>query len=155
MMKQGYFLKNGRDDRYRVIANREKDYVSLYIFDGIEDYFYGYMVPSSGYLESFAVEADNGGIVLILPKKENPNQLPDVSIPRKLFNIFTEYGDWINILGVEDVGRLNEVVESGRLKELVLIAEALHEKKIAMIADMIKQQQPKKRLIMIAGLFIG
>lgn len=146
-----YFLKNGRDDRYRVIANREKDYVSLYIFDGIEDYFYGYMVPSSGYLESFAVEADNGGIVLILPKKENPNQLPDVSIPRKLFNIFTEYGDWINILGVEDVGRLNEVVESGRLKELVLIAEALHEKKIAMIADMIKQQQPKKRLIMIAG----
>ncbi len=146
-----YFLKSGREDRYRVIANREKDYVSLYVFDDIEDYFYGYMVPSSGYLEHFAIEADNDGIVLVLPKKENPNELPDVSIPRKLFNVFTEYGNWINILGVEDVGRLNDIVESGRIKELVLIAEALHEKKIAMIADMIKQQQPKKKLIMIAG----
>ena len=61
-----------------------KDYVTLYIFDNIEDYFYGYMVPSSGYLKLFAVEADNGGIVLILPKKENPNVLPDVPIPKAL-----------------------------------------------------------------------
>lgn len=146
-----FFLKIGREDRYRVIENREKDYVSLYIFDDIEDYFYGYMVPSSGYLKLFSMEADNEGIVLILPKRDNPNVLPTVPIPRKLFNIFTEYGEWINILGVEDVGKLNDVMESGRLKDLVLIAEALHEKKIAMIADMIKHQQPRKKIIMIAG----
>jgi uridine kinase len=145
------FLKRGREDRNRVIENREKDYVTLYIFDNIEDYFYGYMVPSSGYLKLFAVEADNGGIVLILPKKENPNVLPDVPIPRKLFNIFTEYGEWINILGVGDVGKLNDVIENGGLKDLVLIAEALHEKKIAQIADLIKHQQPQKKVIMIAG----
>lgn len=145
------FLKRGREDRHRVIENREKDYVTLYIFDNIEDYFYGYMVPSSGYLKLFAVEADNGGIVLILPKKENPNVLPDVPIPRKLFNIFTEYGEWINILGVGDVGKLNDVIENGGLKDLVLIAEALHEKKIAQIADLIKHQQPQKKVIMIAG----
>ena len=145
------FLKSGRVDRFRAIENREKDYVTLYRFDDIEDYFYGYMVPSSGYLKLFTVEADNGGIVLILPKKENPNKLPDVPIPRKLFNIFSEYGEWINILGVEDVGKLNDVIENGGLKDLVLIAEALHEKKIAQIADLIKHQQPQKRLIMIAG----
>lgn len=144
-------LKRGREDRCRAIENREKDYVSLYIFDDKEDYFYGYMVPSSGYLKLFTVEADNGGIVLILPKKENPNVLPNVPIPRKLFNIFTEYGEWINILGVEDVGKLNDVIENGGLKDLVLIAEALHEKKIAQIADLIKNQQPQKKLIMIAG----
>ena len=108
-------------------------------------------MPSSGYLKLFAVEADNGGIVLILPKKENPNVLPDVPIPRKLFNIFTEYGEWINILGVGDVGKLNDVIENGGLKDLVLIAEALHEKKIAQIADLIKHQQPQKKVIMIAG----
>ena len=108
-------------------------------------------MPSSGYLKLFAVEADNGGIVLILPKKENPNALPDVPIPRKLFNIFTEYGEWINILGVGDVGKLNDVIENGGLKDLVLIAEALHEKKIAQIADLIKHQQPQKKVIMIAG----
>ncbi|NLE25663.1 MAG: nucleoside kinase [Clostridiaceae bacterium] len=145
------FLEKGREDRYRAIVNREKDYVSLYIFDDKEDYFYGYMVPRSGYLKLFSVEADNGGIVLILPKKENPNELPNVPIPRKLFNIFTEYGEWINILGVEDVGKLNDVIENGGLKDLVLLAEALHEKKIAQIADLIKHQQPQKRLIMIAG----
>lgn len=82
---------------------------------------------------------------MILPKKENPNVLPDVPIPRKLFNIFTEYGEWINILGVGDVGKLNDVIENGGLKDLVLIAEALHEKKIAQIADLIKHQQPQKR----------
>ncbi len=145
------FLKNGREDRYRAIENREKDYVSLYIFDDMEDYFYGYMVPSSGYLKLFSLEADNGGIVLVLPKKNNPVELPNIPIPRKLFNIFTEYGEWINILGVEDVGKLNDVIENGALKELVLIAEALHEKKIAMIADLIKHQQPQKKVIMIAG----
>ncbi len=145
------FLRRGREDRYRAIENREKDYVSLYIFDDIEDYFYGYMVPSSGYLKLFSVEADNGGIVLVVPKKENPVALPNVPIPRKLFSIFTEYGEWINILGVEDVGKLNDVIENGGLKELVLIAEALHEKKIAMIADLIKHNQPQKKVIMIAG----
>jgi uridine kinase len=145
------FLKSGREDRYRAIENREKDYVTLYIFDDLEDYFYGYMVPSSGYLSLFGLEASHGGLVLILPKKENPVLLPDVPIPQKLFNIFKEYSDWINILGVEDVGKLNEAYENNRLKELVLIAEALHEKKIALIADMIKQCQPEKRLIMIAG----
>ncbi|NLX63358.1 MAG: nucleoside kinase [Clostridiaceae bacterium] len=145
------FLEKGRRDKYRAIENREKDYVSLYRFEDIEDYFYGYMVPSSGYLKLFAVEAHNGGIVLILPKKENPNVLPDVPIPRKLFNIFTEYGEWISILGVGDVGKLNYAIKSGGLKNLVLVAEALHEKKIAEIADLIKHQQPQKRVIMIAG----
>jgi len=145
------FLEKGREDKYKAIENREKDYVSLYRFDNIEDYFYGYMVPSSGYLKLFAVEAHNGGIVLILPKKGNPNVLPDVPIPRKLFNIFTEYGEWSNILGVGDVGKLNDVIKNGGLKDLVLVAEALHEKKIAEIADLIKHQQPQKRVIMIAG----
>jgi len=145
------FLEKGREDKYKAIENREKDYVSLYRFDNIEDYFYGYMVPSSGYLKLFAVEAHNGGIVLILPKKGNPNVLPDVPIPRKLFNIFTEYGEWSNILGVGDVGKLNDVIKNGGLKNLVLVAEALHEKKIAEIADLIKHQQPQKRVIMIAG----
>lgn len=143
------FLERGRDDRYRALKFREKDYVSLYTFDDIEDYFYGYMVPSTGYLKLFGLAAENDGIVLIIPKKENPTKLPDVMLPKQLFDVFTEYTNWIRILGVEDVGRLNEVVESGRIHEFILISEALHEKKIAQIADMILHQ--KKRIILIAG----
>lgn len=143
------FLRRGREDRYRALAFREKDYVSLYTFDDIEDYFYGYMVPSTGYLKLFGLAAENDGIVLIVPKKENPTRLPDVTLPKQLFDVFTEYTNWIKILGVEDVGRLNEVVKKGRIHEFILISEALHEKKIAQIADMILQQ--KKRIILIAG----
>lgn len=143
------FLNKGREDRYRALEFREKDYVSLYTFDDIEDYFYGYMVPSTGYLKLFGLAAENDGIVLIVPKKENPTRLPDVTLPKQLFDVFTEYTNWIKILGVEDVGRLNEVVKKGRIHEFILISEALHEKKIAQIADMILQQ--KKRIILIAG----
>lgn len=143
------FLKRGREDRYRAIENREKDYVSIYVFDDIEDYFYGYMVPSTGYLKLFRIEAENGGIILVVPKKQNPTVLPDLALPRKLFNIFTEYSKWIHILGVDDVGRLNDVVTDGRIKEFILISEALHEKKIASIADMISSQG--KKVILIAG----
>ncbi|MCX7772836.1 MAG: nucleoside kinase, partial [Clostridia bacterium] len=145
------FLKRGREDRYRAIEYREKDYVSLYIFDDIEDYFYGYMVPSSGYLRIFKLEPDNGGIVLVMPKKENPNELPDLIIPRKLFNIFNEFSQWSEILGVDDVGKLNDIVDQGRLTEFILIAEALHEKKIATIADKIKNHEQQKKVILIAG----
>jgi len=143
------FLNKGREDRYRALEFREKDYVSMYTFDDIEDYFYGYMVPSTGYLKLFGLAAENDGIVLIVPKKENPTRLPDVTLPKQLFDVFTEYTNWIKILGVEDVGRLNEVVKKGRIHEFILISEALHEKKIAQIADMILQQ--KKRIILIAG----
>ncbi|HPU22236.1 MAG TPA: nucleoside kinase [Thermoclostridium caenicola] len=143
------FLNKGREDRYHALEFREKDYVSMYTFDDIEDYFYGYMVPSTGYLKLFGLAAENDGIVLIVPKKENPTRLPDVTLPKQLFDVFTEYTNWIKILGVEDVGRLNEVVKKGRIHEFILISEALHEKKIAQIADMILQQ--KKRIILIAG----
>ena len=102
------------------------------------------MLPSTGYLKIFKVEAHHDGIVLMMPKKAVPNQLPDIPIPQKLFGIFTEYREWLSILGVEDVGNLNEAVETGKIDELVLIAEALHEKKIASIADMIKDEQPQK-----------
>lgn len=145
------FLKTGREDRYRLVKNRKKDYVTLYQLDDVQDYFYGHMLPSTGYLKIFKVEAHHDGIVLMMPKKAVPNQLPDIPIPQKLFGIFTEYREWLSILGVEDVGNLNEAVETGKIDELVLIAEALHEKKIASIADMIKDEQPQKRVILIAG----
>jgi len=143
------FLEQGREDRYRALEFREKDYVSLYTFDDIEDYFYGYMVPSTGYLKLFGLAAENDGIVLIVPRIENPTRLPDLTLPKQLFDVFTEYTNWIRILGVEDVGRLNEVVKNGRIHEFILISEALHEKKIAQIADMIVSR--KKRIILIAG----
>lgn len=141
----------GRMDRLRAISNREKDYVSLYLFEDVEDYFYGYMVPSSGYLTLFEVEAHEGGIVLVMPKKEHPDRLPVGEIPPKLFNVFAEYTQWIRILGVDDIGHLNERVRTGQINDFIRIAEALHEKRIAQIADQIHEERERVRMVLIAG----
>ena len=145
------FRDAGRMDRLRAIHNREKDYVSIYLFEDVEDYFYGYMVPSSGYLRLFEVEEHEGGIVLVLPKKENPTRLPEGQIPGKLFKVFAEYTEWIRILGVDDVGHLNERVRARQIDDFIRIAEALHEKRIAQIADQIHQDMERIRMILIAG----
>lgn len=145
------FRDAGRMDRLRAIQNREKDYVSIYLFEDVEDYFYGYMVPSSGYLQLFEVEAHEGGIVLVLPKKEHPDRLPQGHIPAKLFNVFAEYTNWIQILGVDDIGHLNERVRTAQIDDFIRIAEALHEKRIAQIADQIHQNKDRIRIVLIAG----
>ncbi len=145
------FLASGREDRDRAVRNRQKDYVSLYLFEDVEDYFYGYMVPGSGYLKLFELEAAEGGIVLVIPRMEQPDRLPEGRIPGKLFNIFAEYTNWIHILGVDDVGHLNERVKNGQTNDFIRIAEALHEKKIASIADQVRQDGERIRIILIAG----
>ncbi|MBP7175493.1 MAG: nucleoside kinase [Thermoclostridium sp.] len=145
------FLKENRIDRYGAIKYREKPYVSYYVLDDTEDYFYGYMVPSTGYLKLFRLEYDNRGIVLVSPRVNNPTDLEEHEIPQKLFQIFGEYRQWISILGVDNVGKLNDIVESGKADEFIRISEALHEKKIARIADMIHENREKIKIVLIAG----
>ena len=88
-------------------------------------------VPSTGYLSLFRLEFDNGGMVLVSPRTGHPNRLEEHEIPQKLFQIFAEYRQWVNILEVDNVGKLNDIVEAGKIDEFILISEALHEKKIA------------------------
>ena len=145
------FLRDNRIDRYGAIKYREKPHVSYYVLDGTEDYFYGYMVPSTGYLKLFRLEYYNCGIVLISPRTTSPNILETREIPEKLFQIFTEYRKWVSILGVDNVGKLNDIVEAGKINEFIRISEALHEKKIAQIADMIYDERERIKVILIAG----
>lgn len=144
-------LSENRLDKYGTIKYRTKSYVSFYRLNGMEDYFYGYMVPSTGYLALFALEYDNEGIVLISPNVSNPSRLESHNIPQKLFQIFSEYRQWMNILGVDNVGKLNDIIERGKADEFIRISEALHEKKIAQIADMINKEKDRVKIVMIAG----
>lgn len=145
------FLKENRQDRYGAIKYREKSYVSFYELGDMEDYFYGYMVPDTSYLPIFALEYDNDGMVLISPRVAHPDRLEQHEIPQKLFHIFSEYRQWIKILGVDNVGKLNDIVEAGKADEFIRISEALHEKKIARIADMIYDQKEQIKIILISG----
>lgn len=145
------FLKNGRMDRFSVIEYRKKPYVTMYSCDGLYDYFYGYMVPHTGYLKVFGLKYYKPGLILLFPEKSNPDVLPEFIEQRKLFNIFSEYTKWGHILGVDTVGALNRIVASGGAGDIIRVSEALHEKKIAQIADMITQNEHKKRVVLISG----
>jgi uridine kinase len=109
------------------------------------------MVPSTGYLKTFELRFYAPGLILRFPEKHKPEEIPEFIEQRKLFNIFREFEHWGKIMDLSDVSHLNDAISEGRVNELIRIAEALHEKKIAQIADMITESGTKKKLVLIAG----
>ncbi len=145
------FEQQGDDDKVRLLHSRKKNYLIVYELLGLCDYFFGYMVPSTGYLSVFDLTHDQNGFILHYPIRQNPTTLqPIIALP-KLRRVFEESGRWLNLLGVEDVGALNQAITSGRARELILVAEALHEGSFADVADAIVERQPDVRLVLIAG----
>lgn len=145
------FTKSGRSDRYHAIEHRRKPYVTIYSCGGFEDYFYGYMAPDTGYVKIFALKYYAPGLIIRFPEKSNPDVLPKFKELKRLFNIFQEYKRWGHILGVDNVGDLNDMVKAGQVNDIIRISEALHEKKIAQIADMVTGSPHKKRIVLISG----
>jgi uridine kinase len=153
------FKARGDDDKVRLLSRRRKDYLALYDLRGFRDYFYGYMVPSTGYLSVFALQPYGPGLILRFPRKTPTMQLqPFVDYP-KLVNVFRQYGEWMSIMGIRDVGSLNDAIASEQSREIILVAEALHEQRIAHIAQEIAARhrpagvkaKPAVRLVLIAG----
>lgn len=145
------YKDNGNISKYNVIKYREKDTVSIYSCGGYSDYFYGYMVPSTGYLKWFDLKFYENGLVLMYPDKSKPTEVASFRDINKLFKVYHENQKWGKILQVGDVGELNQIIESGQGEDLIRVAEALHEKKIANIADSILTSSNKIRIILIAG----
>lgn len=126
-------------------------YTSVYYLQNIVDYFYGYLVPSTGHIEKFELESFYDGMLLRLPNRYNPNEIEAKIRQDKMFEIFQEYKQWGKVLGVESIGSLNEEVMQGRAGELIKIGEALHEKKVVEITSMILDRSPLPRIILISG----
>lgn len=143
--------EQGSDDKARLLAYRQKEYLTMYTLRGVRDYFYGYMVPSTGYLRVFALRHYPPGFILRFPRRSDPTRLLPFRDSPKLAAVFQEYEEWMTVLGVEDVGGLNRVIESGRIREVILVAEALHEQRVAHIAHQIADRRGKIRLVLIAG----
>ena len=145
------FQARGDEDKVRLQSRRRKDYLTLYQLRGFRDYLHGYMVPSTGYLSVFSVLKYPPGFILHFPRSSPPMQLQPFMDSRKLVNVFREYGEWLDLIGVPDVGTLNEAIAGERMREVVLVSEALHEQRIARIAAEITQRQGRIRLALIAG----
>ena len=145
------FRARGETEKVQLIARRQKGYLSLYNLRGTRDYFHGYMVPSAGYLHYFALHLWPPGFVLQYPRRHWPTELRPVLDYPQLTAIFREYGEWLCLLGVESVSGLNEAIANGHIREIILVSEALHEQRIAQIADLITRYRDEVRLVLIAG----
>jgi uridine kinase len=144
-----YFKILGYDDKVRLFSHRQKDYLTLYSFSDRMDYLHGYMVPSTGYLRWFDLNLTNGGFTLQFPRRHAPTHLEPMGDYPKLLNTFRQYGDWLTRLDIDNVGSLNDAIQSGRADEIVLVSEALHEQNVGDIAQQIAQKN--SRIILIAG----
>ena len=145
------FRKNGMRDKEKLFCYRRVSRVNVYRLGGYEDYYYGYMVPDTSYLPYFGLIAYENGFVLMLPDEESPRLVPEFKEDRKkLFQLMEESDEWGKMLRVGCVGELNEQITRGNCRDLVLIQEALQEKKIGEIAAAIAGM-PDRKFIMIAG----
>ncbi len=145
------FRARGEHDKVRLLAHRRKDSLVLYHLGGYRDYFQGYMVPSAGYLSHFALHAFPPGFMLQFPHQSRPTQLDPIAPYPKLFAVFEEAGRWLDRLGIRSVGALNDAIVERRLPEISLVAEALHEARLARIAADIAVQHDRLKVILIAG----
>jgi len=145
------FHARGEEEKVQLLTRRQKGYLSLYNLRGSRDYFHGYMVPSTGYLRYFALHLWPPGFVLQYPRRHRPTELLPVRDYPQLTTIFREYGEWLRLLGVESVSGLNEAIANGRIREIILVSEALQEERVAHIADQIARRRGEARLVLIAG----
>lgn len=145
------FEDNGMVDKVELLKHRKKGTVNVYNCNEHQNYFYGYMVPSTGYIKEFELKFYQPGLILRFPEKSNPHVLPEFIEQRKLFDIFREFERWGRIMEINNVADMDNIIKDGKLNELMLISEALHEKKISQIADMIANSSPKKKLVLISG----
>lgn len=143
--------KQGMQDKKELFRFRSASNVNLYELDGFYDYFYGYMPLSTGALHLFGLLPYKKGLLLRFPDPKNPKELQPLQVPEKISNVFMEQMHWCQLMGVSNVADLNNVIVKGQFGELIRINEALHEKKIAEIADQIHQRMDKVRVVLIAG----
>ncbi len=147
------FRRQNLDDKVRLLKTVHELYEVYYRLDGICDSYYGPLVPSTEYLEVFDLQVYENGMLLLGPDPSNLSQ-PQQPLPQpKMFRAFQEHLQFNKIIGVDNVGELNEAVEHRRTADLINVAEALHDKKIASIADEIalRYHEGGARIVLVAG----
>ena len=145
-----HFHRHGMYDKEKLFRFRRASRVNVYSIDKFEDYFYGYMVPDTGYIKYFDLTLYEQGFVLLLPKRSAPRTIEPLAPRKKLFAVQRQSERWGEKLGIFDVGSLNEAITQGRMNEMILMQEALQEKQIGDIAEQIAAR-PDRKLVMIAG----
>lgn len=143
------FKKHNMLSKAELLNYKEYDDVKIYKCNNYIDHFYGHMLPSTGYLKVFDLIKYEGGFILIGPSEDNKYKLKEFIPQPKLSNIYLEMENWSKLMGVDTVLSLNKIIENKKYGDLIRTVEALQEKKLGNIADIIKQEN--KRIILIAA----
>lgn len=143
----------GFEDKIAIINSRPHLYVTVYRLADMAGYFYGALAPSTGLIHLYDFRPYGEGFHITCPRRTEPSKLENVVPQQKMYEVFSEYKDWVDIIGVSNVGPLNQMISNGKSTGLIQVAEALHEKKIGKIADTIAEAHAERgvRMVLIAG----
>ena len=143
------YEQDGQLDKARLLAWRQVDHFDEYAHGDFADYYFGEMMPSTGYLTVWDILSADGGFVFVYPDDENPEICAKVPAMPNFFGVFNEGERWCSLMECETVADLNDLTTSGRIRELIRVNEALHEKRYSQVADMVCQRGA--RAVMLAG----
>ena len=144
-----YYTMTGQDDKARLLGYRETPTLDVYEHGDYSDYFYGEMAPSTSFLRVWDIIPAPEGFMFIFPDSHNPDKVAKYHESPNLFSVYLEGKRWGELMECETVADLNELVDSGKIRELIRVNEALHEKRFSQIADMICSRGAKA--VMLAG----
>ena len=144
-----YYEKQGFTDKATLLQYRKNTTFKIYESGDFRDYFYGEMAPSTASLRSFDIIPSAEGFIFVLPDAKNPDKVSEYRESPNFFSVYTEGKDWGELMGCETVSDLNALVKSGKIRELIRVNEALHEKRFSEIATMITERGAKA--VMLAG----
>ncbi len=145
------FRAQGDAEKAELFARRRKDYVTLYELNGVRDNFHGFMVPRTSYLNLFDLRHYRDGFILQFPRRQWPDALQPFEDEPRLAQVFQDYSEWLGVMGVSNVTALNRAIQSGRTREIILVAESLHQRQTAAIAHQIAEHTPAIRMVSISG----
>ncbi|MEG1006079.1 MAG: nucleoside kinase, partial [Bacteroides sp.] len=148
------FSEHGMKDKVKLLETSGSLYTYYYTLGDTVDYYYGNLLPSTGFIKVFDLVKYYDGLLLRIPSKEDPTRLEEVVKQEKMLDVFKEYLNWSYIMGVNNAGDFNQACEAGHATDLINVAEALQEKKIAQIADTIfmrGENEERVKLVLISG----
>ena len=144
-----HFRADGQTDKARLLTWRTEPYFDEYAFEDFADYYYGETAPSTGYLQVWDLLPSTDGFMFVFPDDVNPDMVANYQEMPNFFGVFTEGEQWCRLMECETVADLNELVGNGRIRELIRVNEALHEKRYSQVADMVCERGAKA--VMLAG----
>ncbi|HID08904.1 TPA: nucleoside kinase, partial [Candidatus Micrarchaeota archaeon] len=144
--------QDGKASKAELLLSSPNSTIPLYRLGKVRDYFFGPMAPSTGYLKFFALSPYHRGFILRFPRRERPTELAPVEDYTALWQVFEEYGRWLELLGLQDVSSINRAIDEGRIREIILVSEALHQERIVRIAEGIADlPRERRKIVLIAG----